>query len=345
MTKTIFIIRCIFLLLCLGGAALLHYVGGDGDKDLPLAQQVAFWVYLVVGGLIGALTILVDVLLKGFSLRGLTALTLGLFMGSMVAYLISTSPLFEQGDKETVYLSRLSLFVICTYLGAVITLRGKDEFNLVIPYVRFVPQEVELPVVVIDASALIDGRVVGICRSGFMPAEVVITRFIIEELQRVASSDDPVRQEKGQKGLTVLNELAKIPHLKFKIHESEVEKRNQIEAKLIFIAKNLNARLLTLDYNLIKLAEFQGVSCLNVNALARELRSEVAVEERLTIDLAKVGREDGQAIGYLSDGSMVVVKDAAHLIGQTIRVEVTSVVPSGSGKIVFAEVVRDSPRS
>ncbi|MGF1451883.1 MAG: PIN/TRAM domain-containing protein [Opitutales bacterium] len=342
MSKTILVIRIFFFLLCIGGAVLLHYVAAEDllrDSSQAPGEKGRLAYYIVFAALLASLTILVDILIKGFSLRGLTALTFGLFTGTMIAHFISFSPLFEEGDEQVIFLSRLSLFIICTYLATVITLRGKDEFNLVIPYMRFVPQKVELPTVVVDTSALIDGRIVGIAQSGFMPSEIVVTRFVIDEIQRIADSDDPVRQEKGRKGLQVLSELRKMPHVQVVIHESEVERRSQIEAKLIFIARSLNARLLTLDYNLAKLGEFQNVGWLNVNALARALRSDVSVGERFDIELIKPGREAGQAVGFLNDGSMVVVNDAEDFIGQTVWVEVVSVLPSAGGKLVFGRLV------
>lgn len=337
MKKTILAIRIFFFLLCLCGAYLLWYVGESGENgEGGTRQSLAY--YMLMGSLLGCFTILVDVFLKGFSLRGLTAISFGLASGSLIAYLISVSPLFEGGDEQTKFLIRLSLFIACTYIATVVTLRGKDEFNLVIPYMRFVPQKVELPIVVIDTSALIDGRVAGICRSGFLQAELVITRFVIEELQRVADASDPNKRDKGRKGLQVLNELRRMPNIHLTINDSEVERRNQVEAKLIFVASSLRARLLTVDYNLAKMAEFQGVEWLNINALARELRTEMAVGERFDVELVKQGKEPGQAVGYLSDGSMVVVNDADQQIGTQVYVEVVSVLPSAGGKIVFANL-------
>src|SRR5690606_13324879 len=159
------------------------------------------------------LTILVDVLLKGFSLRGLSAVTFGLAAGALIAFLIGTSPLLEEGDSQVIFLARLSLFVICSYLGAVIALRGKDEFNLVIPYVRFVPHEVQVPLIVVDTSALIDGRIVKICQSAFISSALVIPRFVLNELHKIADSTDPARKAKGRRGLVVLNQLKQVPNL------------------------------------------------------------------------------------------------------------------------------------
>jgi len=333
MKKTILTIRILYFLLCVVGAWLIHYAADyeQGSEKL--------WLYLLFGVLLGAFTILIDIFLKGFSLRGLTALTFGLGMGGVIALLISSSPLLDQGDPQIIYLVRLSLFLFCMYVGAVIALRGRDEFNLVIPYVKFVPQKVDVPVVVLDTSALIDGRLVGICKSGFLSAELVIPRFIMDELQRIADSRDPQRQSRGRKGLQVMNELRKHGKNPVSIHESELGPKQNVEEKLIFVAQSLKAKLLTTDYNLAKMAEFQGVDWLNIAALAKALSSDVAVGERAEVDLIKPGKEKDQAVGYLSDGSMVVVSEAADFIGQTVHVEVISVVPSGAGKLVFARII------
>ena len=332
MKKTVFILRIFFFVLCVIGAWLIHYAAGyeNGNK---------LWWYLFFGALLGALTILVDIFLKGFSLRGLTALTFGLGMGALIALLLSTSPLLEQGDPEVIFLVRLSLYVVSMYLGAVIALRGRDEFNLVIPYVRFVPQKVDSAAVILDTSALIDGRVVGICKSGFLSAELVVPRFVMDELQRIADSRDTQRQSKGRKGLQVLSELRKLSGVQVAIHESEVGRQQNVDEKLIFVARSLKAKLMTTDYNLAKLAEFQGVSWLNINDLSRALSSEAAVGDKFDIELVKAGREANQAVGYLTDGSMVVVNDAAEMIGKSVHIEVVSVMPSAGGKLIFARLI------
>lgn len=328
MNKNLLTIRVLFMLLCGAGSWLITYTIEDWDEYRFLA--------MFVGLLIGCFVILVDLLLKGFSLRGLSAVTFGLGVGSLVAFLISSSPLFREGDPEIIHLSRLSLFVICSYLGAVIALRGKDEFNLVIPYVRFVPHGVEVPLIVVDTSALIDGRIVKICQSDFVSSALVVPRFVLDELQKIADSTDPVRKAKGRRGLLVLNQLKKIPSLDIRIQESEVGKKQEVDPKLIFLASSLKAKLLTMDYNLAKLAEFHGLVWLNINQLARALTPEVAVGETIVINLVKKGKEAGQAVGFLSDGSMVVVSDGADHIGSEVVAEIVSVLPSAGGKIVFA---------
>ena len=334
MNKTLLPIRLVFMVLCAAGGWLVCYTIQEWD-DYRLRATI-------IGLLIGVLVVLVDIMLKGFSLRGLSAITFGLAVGAVVAFFISSSPLFEYGDPQTAYLFRLALFLVCSYLGTVIALRGKDEFNLVIPYVRFVPHDVDVPLVVVDTSALIDGRVAKVCEAGFINAALVIPRFVLTELQQVADSTDPLRQARGRRGLEVLNDLRRIKNLDLRIHESEVSKRQDVDAKLVFLAQSMRAKLLTTDYNLAKMAEFHGVPWLNLNHLATALRQELSVGDTIEISLVKLGKEEGQAVGFFEDGSMVVVNAARSYVGRRVMAEITSVLPSAGGKMVFARFVGEA---
>jgi uncharacterized protein YacL len=291
MNNTLLPIRLVFVALCAAAGWLvsLTILAGEHNRGLAIG----------VGLGIGLLVVLVDVLLKGFSLRGLSALTFGIGVGLVIAHMVGASPILETGDPATIYLVRLGLFVICPYLAAVIALRGKDEFNLVIPYVR----------------------------------------FVLNELRAVADSTDPHKQARGRRGLDVLNELRKIKNLDIRIIESEVTKREDVDAKLVFLAHSMRAKLLTTDYNLAKMAEFHGVSWLNLNALAKSLRPELMLGERLEVDLVKPGKEEGQAIGFIEDGSMVVVSGGRPHIGQHVQAEIISVLPTAGGKMIFARLV------
>jgi hypothetical protein len=205
MKKTLLPIRIVFVTVCVASGWLVCYVGDEMNAKRGLGA--------LIGLLLGVLVVLVDILLKGFSLRGLSAVTFGLAVGTLIAYMIETSPLFRLGDAQTIYLFQLAIFLVCTYLATVIALRGKDEFNLVIPYVRFVPQEVDIPLVVVDTSGLIDGRIARVCESGFLTAALVIPRFVLTELQAVADSPDPHKQARGRRGLEVLGELRKVKNI------------------------------------------------------------------------------------------------------------------------------------
>jgi len=334
MNKTLLVIRIFFIALCAVASWLVCYTIEDWDHKRGLA--------VFIGLAIGTLVVLVDLMLKGFSLRGLTALTFGLGVGALIAWLIATSPLLKEGDPQVIYLVQLALFIICTYLGTVIALRGKDEFNLVIPYVRFVPHEVDVPLVVVDTSALIDGRIARICETQFLGAALIIPTFVLNELQSIADSPDPVRQARGRRGLQVLNELRAIKQIDIRIHQSEVARRSDIEAKLIFLAQSMRAKLLTTDTNLAKMAQFQGISWLNLHALESALRPELVIGESIAVDLVKTGKEDGQALGYLPDGSMVVVNNARAFVGKRVTAEIIGVLPSGGGKMVFANLLGEA---
>ncbi len=334
MNKTLLVIRFIFIFLCIAASWLVCYTIKEWDDHRALAMGI--------GLLIGVLVVLVDLMLKGFSLRGLTALTFGLGMGLVISWLLSNSPLLEEGDPQILYLVRLALFVICTYLGTVIALRGKDDFNLVIPYVRFVPHEVDVPLVVVDTSALIDGRIAKLCQSQFFSSALIIPTFVLSELQQVADSPDPVKQARGRRGLQVLNELRAIKHLDIRIHPSEVARRQDIEAKLVFLAQSMRAKLLTTDTNLASMAKFQGVPWLNVHALEEALRPEMVIGESITVDLVKPGKDEGQAVGYLADGTLVVVNNARAFVGKRVSAEIIGVLPSGNGKMVFANLLGEA---
>jgi uncharacterized protein YacL len=152
----------------------------------------------------------------------------------------------------------------------------------------------------------------------------------------VADSSDPIKQARGRRGLEVLAELRRIKNLDIRIPESEVAKSDEVDAKLVFLAHSMKAKLLTTDYNLAKMAEFHGVVWLNLNQLAKSLQPELMQGEQIEVELVKQGKEEGQAIGFLSDGSMVVVTAGRAYMGRRVTVEIVSVIPSAGGKMVFA---------
>jgi uncharacterized protein YacL len=330
MNRTLLPIRAVFVLICTAAGWLVCYSIQEWDQYRTLAA--------LVGLLIGVLVVLTDVLLKGFSLRGLSAISFGLLTGSLISYLIGTSPLFSRGDPQHVFIAQLALYLCVTYLATVIALRGKDEFNLVIPYVRFEPQAVDIPLVVVDTSALIDGRLLRVYEAGFLTAALVIPRFVLDELQAVADAPDPAKQARGRRGLETLAELRKLKNVDIRIPESEVSKRQEVDAKLVFLAQSLRAKILTTDFSLAKMAEFHGVPWLNLNLLARALRPELVLGETIEVELVKPGKEEGQAVGYLEDGSMVVVSNARSHLGSRVHAEITTVLPSAGGKMVFARL-------
>jgi uncharacterized protein YacL len=185
---------------------------------------------------------------------------------------------------------------------------------------------------------LIDGRIARVCETGFLSVALVIPRFVLKELQAVADSPDPIKQARGRRGLEVLAELRQLKNLDIRIPESEVSKSDEVGAKLVFLANSMKAKLLTTDYNLAKMAEFQGVPWLNLNQLAKSLQPEFMLGEQVEVELVKQGKEEGQAVGFLPDGSMVVVTGGRAHLGRRVTAEIVSVIPSAGGKMVFARM-------
>lgn len=320
-------LRVGFVALCGFAAWLVCYSVPEWDHYWGRA--------MVIGTCIGSLVVLFDMLLKGFSLRALSAVTFGLAVGSLVSFLLGSSPLFERGDEQFVYLSRLALFLICTYLGAALALRGRDEFNLLIPFVRFVPQGIESSLVVVDASALMDGRVVRLCETGFVGPVLVVPQFVIDEVHRSAESGEAVRSARGRRGLDTLRKLRALRQIELREQAGELEKQEDYNARIIYACRSLKARLLTTEPLLGRMAEAQAITWLNLAALTKALAQEVAVGESVNVDLVRPGKEEGQAVGFLEDGSMVVVVGGRPHLGRRLNVEVTGITPSAAGRIVF----------
>ena len=174
----------------------------------------------------------------------------------------------------------------------------------------------------------------------FLAYALVIPSFVIDELQFIADSPEPSRQGRGRKGLETLNELRKMEFMDLRIHESTLDRRQEADAKLIFIAESLKAKILTTDYNLAQVAEFHNVDWLNLNELAKVMSSDLFIGETIEIELVKAGKEAHQGIGYLTDGSMVVVNEGRRHLGEQVRVRVDGIIPSSGGKMVFGSLAK-----
>ena len=191
---------------------------------------------------------------------------------------------------------------------------------------------------VVDTSALIDGRVYEIAKLGFIEGKVLIPRFVLEELQTLADSTDPMVRTKGKKGLEVVSRLRVLETPPVEIYERDIPWVRDVDSKLVEVCKKLGAKLITTDYNLNRVASIKGIEILNINDLANALKPVVAVGEELVILLVKEGKEKNQGVGYLDDGTMVVVDDAKHLIGHKVKVVVNNLLQTSSGKIIFGRV-------
>jgi uncharacterized protein YacL len=220
----------------------------------------------------------------------------------------------------------------------VIGLRGKDEFNIIIPYVRLRRQDQSEEMIVLDTSVIIDGRIVDICKTKFLDGKIVIPRFVLKELQQIADSTDPIKRQRGRRGLEILHTLQKEIGQDITLHEEDFPEINEVDAKLVKLAKLIEAKILTVDFNLNRVATIQGIKVLNINELVNALKPVVFPGEEMQVKLIKEGKEHSQAIGYLDDGTMVVVEDARRLIGQEVKVAVTSVLQTQAGRMIFTKL-------
>jgi len=295
---------------------------------------------LLAGFCGGLLLITVESTLKQVSVRGLSSMVFGLLLGIFMANLISDILyLLPLGDVLKPIL-RVLLTMAFSYLGAVMALRGKDEFNLIIPYVRFKRQDLKEGVVLLDTSAIIDGRIGDIFKTGFLGGRLVVPRFVLHELQRLADSEDDTKRQRGRRGMEILKNMQKDPLTDVHIHEDDFIGSEAVDVKLVKLSKQMDARICTTDFNLSRMASIQGIEMLNVNDLINAVKPVVFTGEELEIKLLKEGKEANQAIGYLEDGTMVVVSDGRKALGQTAKVYVTSALQTQAGRMIFAKLER-----
>lgn len=295
---------------------------------------------MVIGFGFGWLLIAVDEMLKGFSLRAFSATTFGLLLGTVVAALIDRSGLFENvEEKPTRWLIRLGLFLSFSYIGIVLAMRSnKEDFSLIIPYVRFAPRNKPDNLLLLDTSVIIDGRIADLIEANFLEGMIVVPRFVLKELQQVADSNDAIKRARGRRGLEMLNRIQRNPRNEVKIHDGDFPEETGVDAKLVRLARNLGAKLFTNDYNLGKIAELQKVHYVNMHDLAKSMKSILLPGEMLTLRIVREGKDKGQGIGYMPDGTMVVVNNGHSHIGQQVEVQVQSLLQTGAGVIVFADL-------
>ncbi|MCX5699385.1 MAG: PIN domain nuclease [Candidatus Omnitrophica bacterium] len=317
------------LLFILGSMFIGYQAAGPGGSG---------FIGIAIGAMAAIIMILIEAGLRKVSVSGLSSAVFGLILGLIMAKLVGDAFSLAAIDVNMLSRIRVGLTLIFCYLGMVMALRGKDEFNIIIPYVRLRRQDQSLDVVLLDTSVIIDGRIVDICKTRFLGGKVIIPKFVLRELQQIADSTDPIKRQRGRRGLEILNTIQNEPGMDIVIHEQDFSETSEVDAKLVLLAKLLEAKILTVDFNLNRVASIQGIKVLNINELANALKPVVFPGEELQIKLIKEGKEHNQAIGYLDDGTMVVVEDARRLIGQDVKVAVTSVLQTQAGRMIFTKI-------
>ncbi len=314
------------------------YVGYQVGSSLGTPPDLWGWIGTMVGVALAGLVIALEYSMRRISVRGLSAAVFGLLFGLLIARLISGSLDIVPMDEAVKAGLRLGTLLIFSYLGMIMAMRGRDEFNVVIPYVKFVRQDQRGDLIVLDTSVIIDGRIADIITTRFIEGSFVVPRFVLTELQQIADSSEPLKRNRGRRGLDVLNKIRKNPNVAVKVHDEAFPDVPDVDAKLVKLAQVLDAKILTNDYNLNKIAELQGVKVLNINDLANSLRPVVLPGEAMEVRLVREGKEYNQAVAYMGDGTMVVVENGRSMVGQTVRATVTSVLQTSAGRMVFAKL-------
>ncbi len=322
------------------GAFLATICAGSGYLIATNIRQLqsywwAGWAGLGIGLSVALLTLGLENVIRRIPLKTILGSTLGLFIGLGIAKLASYP--FDQFLAEPYLQIPLYIMfsVIFGYIGLVLGGRKVSEVNAP-SFLEPNKPNPKYPIL-LDTSVIIDGRIADIVDTGFIEGNFVVPKFILEELQHVADSEDDVRRSRGRRGLDILKRLKQYNNLRIESVEDDLPKTGA-DSKLVALARKLGAKILTNDFNLNKVAELQGVEVLNINQLANALKLAVLPGESMYVQILREGKSHGQGVGYLDDGTMVVIENARRFIGKEVEVSVTSVLQTAAGRMIFSEI-------
>lgn len=332
------LLRGLFIVMVAAVAALYTI-------SLYQEQEFAWWhgiIALVVSLCIGGLVIAADRMTPRKKLSAISGVFLGLIVGMLATYALSFLVDFVgvafPGVSEMLLDGVIVLIgVVCVYGAISLVLQTKDDFRFVIPYVEFAKQIRGSRPMLLDTSAIIDGRIYDIALTNILQGLVVIPRFVLNELQAIADSADKLKRMRGRRGLDIVGKLQGSSVLDVSIEDADAQGAT-VDQKLVAMAHDLHARVVTTDYNLMKVAELRGVEVVNINQLAEAMRPAVLPGEMMSVRIVKPGESAGQGVGYLEDGTMVVVEQARDRIGQDVTLTVTSALQTSAGRMVFGKL-------
>jgi len=295
----------------------------------------------LIAGLIAGLVInLIEVSVRHIKIGHFISTLLGLLTGIVFGHLFII-PL--KGMLADTYDTALLIsYAFFGYSGMLIGLSRGKSFSFDTIFRMFKGQEGEEYLKILDTSVIIDGRIADVCETGFLDGVFIIPQFILHELQHIADSTDSMRRAKGRRGLDILHRIQKMSNITVRIVEEDFPKIKEVDAKLVALAKYSNAKIITNDFNLNKVAGLQGVSVLNINELTNALKPVVLPGETLKVFVLKEGKEQNQGVAYLDDGTMVVIENGKKLIGKHVGAAVTSVLQTTAGRMIFAKPSDDN---
>jgi len=338
----IWVFRAIFAIV------LLSVLVANLSSDLIAGAEdkTNFWAVLWSAGGMAMFVFLLDILTPKKKLSALAGVFFGLLVGMLLSMaltpavtMITESYGIELIEPAVKAIKWMMSICIC-YLTISIVMRTKDDVRFVIPYVEFAKHSKGARPLILDTSAIIDGRVADLCESKLFDAPVVVPRFVLNELQLIADSADKLKRARGRRGLDILNEMQSHSVIDVEIDDSvipEVEEVKGVDQKLMMFAKSCDGRVATTDYNLTKVAQVREVDVVNINDLANSLKTVALPGENMEVKIIKPGEEADQGIGYLPDGTMVVVEGARNKIGRDLVISITSSLQTSAGKMIFGK--------
>jgi len=343
----LWILRAFFAILAIAiGASLANYSQLSGGTGITLV------LIFVIAAFV---TIALDVAFKKKRIDLITSVYFGVLIGLFLTYIVGLAfePMLES-YKQSYELAEtrpglppkalrwvvtsLSGLIIC-YVCISVLWQTKDDFRFIIPYVEFSKEAKGVKPYILDTSVIIDGRIADIVETGIIDSPLIMPRFVLVELQGIADSSDKLRRARGRRGLDVLNRLRNDPDVDLKIFEREIPEMEgePVDSKLLILAKHLDGKVVTGDFNLNKVAKLQSVPVINLNDIANSIKPVFLPGEGIQVKIVKAGEEAGQGIGYLDDGTMVVVEDGRGHIGSSVEITVTSMLQTSAGRMVFGK--------
>jgi uncharacterized protein YacL len=339
------ILRVVFLLVAIGIATLLA-TSTFPELDNPF--WVPWLIFLGTLGLAGA-TVAADILVPRKPIDVISAVYFGLLVGVFLTYVVMlvltpVLPTPFPGERWPNYvrtITTLLVGMVLCYVCISVLIQTKDDFRFIIPYVEFSKEVKGLKPYVLDTSVVIDGRIADLVETNVLDNQLIMPRFVLAELQGIADSSDKLRRARGRRGLDILNRLRNNQNIDLKIYDRELPEMDgqPVDMKLVLLAKHLEGKIVTGDYNLNKVARLHNVAVVNLNDIANSLKPVYLPGESLAVRIVKPGEEMGQGVGYLDDGTMIVVEGGKEFIGRMVKVSVTSVLQTSAGRMIFGKFI------
>jgi len=298
------------------------------------------WITFVVVMLSAIAIIGADYLIPRKRIELISSVYFGLVVGLLltVIVVIALTPLFtNENGVANLGAVQIVLGVVLSYICISLLIQTKDDMRFIIPYVEFAKEVKGLKPYILDTSVVIDGRIADVVETGIFDNQLIMPRFVLNELQNIADSSDKLRRARGRRGLDILNKLRSNTKVDLAIHDRETIEMNgqPVDMKLVLLAKNLDGKVVTGDYNLNKVAGVQSVPVINLNDIANALKPVVLPGEEMKVNVVKAGEESGQGVGYMEDGTMVVIEGGRSYISRDVKISVTSVLQTSAGRMVF----------